>query len=212
MRKRIAGTFVVGAIVILGASRGYAQGVGGGGLTHTDVTLRMPPTMPGEDPALMGAVGARDAPVCVTLDPHGPTWMKDLWWSGGTVPPGGAIILTEDLVVGGEQSWTGWHQRIMTDSFQWWGISATVVPGDVPLPGLVRDFAPPGDPPGTGLSISFAPLAPGAQIRIWEMFKYTGPSPLTLTGPITIEQYPTPEPASVALIGAGGFALMRRRR
>jgi len=67
MRKRIAGTFVVGVIVILGASRGYAQGVA------PDLALRT------DGPSGLGALmetaptPSMDATLAATVHPSDPT-------------------------------------------------------------------------------------------------------------------------------------------
>ena len=58
---------------------------------------------------------------------------------------------------------------------------------------------------GPSISFFFNSVAPGSLIDIKKSLIYTGPVPAVFPS-IDINQYPTPEPASILLLAGGGAA------
>lgn len=126
-----------------------------------------------------------------------------------------------------------WHEEILTPGWEW------VIPGQLVnnepfMPGesLITlngnpwpwDFIPMFDEQGqpvqdpTKLWVEFPPIFPGEILDVHKGLLWVGTEENRVWGDDTDEtfirviEYPTPEPTSLALMGLGGLALLKRRR
>lgn len=193
------------AVVLLMAGAGVrAQGVGNlGGL---------PPTIPMTGGGITWEVGVPN-PLPVVRDPLGPVWKKTLTDQNGgpfTAVSGQTFTLHEVLVISGNEFWSDWHEDIVEPEWSWTG-AQIFINNNIPA-GLVINNVPGNAVQGGSISFLFNPVAPGSVVDIFKHLTYHGnPAVPPFTGTLTVNQYPTPEPASLALLASGGLVLMRRR-
>lgn len=182
------------------------------------------------DPSIPGWVVAdvNGAPIGITADPGHAPWVKDMLFPptsvGSVIPFSTIFTVTEHLIVGQPgipgPAWTDWHEHIQSDFWDWTG-EATILASGVPLPGLQVSLGGQGPAPDLGHSpniwFDFDPVAPGTELTIIKQVHCHGPSGCPTQVPFRIIEYPTirvPEPATLALIGAGllGAVGLRSRR
>ncbi|MBI4578311.1 MAG: PEP-CTERM sorting domain-containing protein [Planctomycetes bacterium] len=195
--------------ILMAASAAHGQGVGNIGALPSGIPMNTTGT--GWD------VGNAASPQTVVLDPNGPPWRKHLTDPLGgpfTAAPFQPFYLHESLVIGPTQPWTDWHEKILTPGWEW--VVPTPTPpmffaNGVPAPGLSTVYTP-GSPGGSTLDFYFNSLPPGTKIEIRKLLQYTDATGVAFQGVVEIEEYPTPEPASIGLLALGGIALLRRRR
>jgi hypothetical protein len=200
--KRTSQMSLVLTASLLFASSALAQGVGNGGSL---------PTVFMQNTANNGwnVVDPQGQPIPVQLDPNGPVWSKVF-----TDPNGGNFFqpafgpplpVYEALQVAPTLPWTDWHEDVIHPDWVWTNPSILVngvTPGGLTITGA-----------GTNsLSFFFNPVAPGSIVEIFKDLVYTGVPGTTFIGTLNIHEYPTPEPASAALLGCAGVLLLSRRR
>lgn len=203
---RIVGVFTV-CVLALG-SAAWSQGVGGASLTETTHLLR------GRYQGSWATewevhVGLTDDRVGIELDPAGPSWLKHFQRDGapGSLFPQHLIYLHEHLVISGERSWTGWIQQIDATDFAW--ALAYPFPNTMILANGVVPSGLAIEAEGASLRFSFDPLPPGTQIDIFAGLIYGNAN---LVDSFDVRQFPTPEPATMILIGAATAMWATRRR
>jgi len=186
---------VAGLVLLAGSGIAMAQGVGNLG--------QLPVPIPINSTNTWVVNNAAGGPLPVVLNPTGPVWHKDLLAPPGALIQGGVTYhLRELLVVAGNLPWADYHENILTPGWNWTN-PLFLVNGLVPA-GLSVINA------GANISFNFNPIAPGSVVQISKDLIYTGPVPALFSG-IGVDQYPTPEPAMLGLLGLGGLVALRRR-
>jgi hypothetical protein len=170
-------------------------------------------------------IGTRDNPVDVILDPNAGPWIKNLVGpDGGPVPADetcGQITgapcsytLTEWIHIAGRGSWTDFHEEVLTPG---WNISGFMSRADnEPISGLTNMLMDTdGFTHGGAVWWFFDPLPPSTVLKFQKTLTWVG-DPNTpgnlFNGIIQVAQYPTPEPASAALVALGATMLVLRRK
>ncbi len=184
------------AIAVLVISQAaYAQGTATGPATGHEV-------VPGPNVF----IGDITAPIEIDLDPIGPPWTKGIFDPNGFVAAPGLLKMTETILNVGDEPWTDWHEIILDPpaglpQSNWAAVGGLSVNGSA----ITFDMTGLGTPTLDLFNFS-SPVLPG-DILVIEKFAEVYPT----SGPmLRIEEYPTPEPASAALIGLGSLMLVRR--
>ncbi len=171
------------------------------------------PTIPMNNPGGWD-IGGASGPVLVQRDPNGPKWLKHFSDPLGgpiTAVPGQTFNVHELLMIDQPLPWSDWHEDILTPGWEWTN-TISFLANFAPTPGLAIVNSPGTLTQGGSLSFTFNSLPPGTLIDIRKELIYMGQPGVIFTGSIDVEQYPTPEPASLGLIAAGGLVALRRRR
>jgi hypothetical protein len=199
---------VVTAVVLGAATAAFAQGVGNLGSLPTQFTSPAPVIGWSVDSGI-----ATNPWLPVQISPTGPQWVKTFSGPNGqpfTAVPGQTFTLQELLVIAPTQSWTDWHEHILTPGWDW--VQPTLFMANfAPPPGLSTVFTPGTPSVGGAVDFYFNPLAPGTLLDIRKTLQYTGTPGVAFNGTIQIAEYPTPEPATLSLLALGGLAVLRRR-
>jgi hypothetical protein len=149
----------------------------------------------------------------VVRDPLGPAWQKILVGQNFlpvTANAGQTYYLHESLVVSGNLPWSDWHEDILTPNWDWTG-AQILINNSVPA-GLVVNNIPGNAGQGGSISFLFNSVAPGSVVDIYKQLTYsTNPAVPPFSSKIVVNEYPTPEPASLSLLALGGLAVLRRR-
>ncbi len=204
---------VVLAVTLAPAAWGFTSGSG----TGTGVSGSYNSNSSGE-----WNIGSIQNPIGITLDPNAGPWTKTLGDINGnpiqaddtgSVWKAGPFPINEFVVVQGNLPWTDWHEEIVTPGWNW-GPAFITVNGQPP-PGMVHNIVNQ-DWPNRGGKVwwTFNPLPPGTVITISKDLWWVGNPNVqgdTFSGYITINEYPTPEPTTLALLVLGGLAMIRRR-
>jgi len=185
------------------------------------------------------SIGLEGNPIDIPFDPDAPPWDKVIDDPAGApwaddlydlqlnqdVNMLTVIGIEEWLVVGGTRPWTDWHEELVNSPGWVWDQGQFNLPG---VSGPFLEVRPPGgtgfNPPdvidivATDMTVDFffEPLDPGTEVHIIKRLVYVGPdgmfnTPDTYQGPVTIREYPTPEPAGLLLMVGGGLMVLRRR-
>lgn len=147
-------------------------------------------------------------PIPIDLDPFGPPWIKHIQGNSlvGTPP---IIQIHETIINIGTEPWLDWHERAVPPANGlvppiWTGVQMMV-------DGQVIGFNAVGlQTPNLHLDQFSTPVHPGSTLEIWKELD-VGPDFFLLNPELVLEQYPTPEPATLALMGLGGLVTLRRR-
>ncbi len=209
MKRSILRTSAVVAISLIASQAVLAQGVGNLGSLPTTFPMS---AAPGGWNVISPA-----GPIPVVRDPTGPVWGKSFVGPNGGpfVQPalGPGLPVTEVLQVAGNLPWSDWHEDVI-------GIDVTGQPDPGWVwtnPFILVNGLPPSNLSITGagtssLSFFFDPVPPGSIVQIRKQLVYNGIPGTAFVGTLAVHEYPTPEPATMGLMGLGSVVLWRRRR
>ena len=201
--KTMAMAVLAAAGVLMTGGFGYAQGVGNVGA--------LPNVFPA-NPAVGGWIIGQYG---VVRDPNGPAWIKNLTNpNGGNIiaQPGQIFTLQESLFIAGTLPWSDWHEQILTPGWDWAPPAVFLANGSV-APGLTISHTPPGPGIGGTIDFYFSSLPPGTKVDIRKQLQYLGGATgAPFDGIVKIAEFPTPEPAAIALLALGSLVVRRRRR
>lgn len=205
--QRILATVCVAIASLAAIPLVQAQGVGN--------LAVLPHTFQQQTPGGGWTIGGAAGPIGVVRDPNGPKWIKNLEGPQGgpfVAPPGSIHTVQELLQIEGNLPWLDWHEEIITPGWEW--AQPIVFLANGAPPNNLQVSLLPGTPNhGGAVHFDFDPLFAGTQIIIRKQLQYVGGTDGTaFFGTVQIAQYPTPEPASAALLALGSLAVLRRRR
>lgn len=204
---------IVGALSLIAAQSALAQGVGN--LNSLPSVIPMSGSSPG------WVVGAPTNPIPVVRDPLGPQWGKSFTDPNGgsfsyapTSPTNPPLSVQEFLVVDPKSPpWTDWHEEVIgidaltgASDYGWTWVNPALLVNGLPAPGLTTSIV------GNTVSFFFNPVLPGDTVTIRKQLAYNGVPGAVFNGTLAVHEYPTPEPASMALMGLGSALLLRRRQ
>lgn len=197
-------------LVIAAVTGDVAFGQGVGGVTPIETSHLLKPTG-GSIPEHMvhwyASVGAVDSPITVELDPIGPAWVQHYQTQDGDpIDTNRAVEISENLIVGGDIPWTGWHVELANPDFIWLdsllsGPFTLVVNGSGIPVALQRS--------PSSLDVTFPSLSPGTAVEIIYYFGRASAEPPSNS--FDIRQFPVPEPTSLAGAAIAGAFCIRRR-
>jgi hypothetical protein len=218
--RRFLSCLAVGLALAVCAPAVQAQvpPVGGGGGASYHEYYGLP-----NDSSNQWTVGSAGNPVNIALDPSAGPWVKTLMGFNGAVinaDDTGYVFpamywYTENIHIGGALSWTDWHEDISTPGWYISLVSITLADGSTPG-GLTWSYtAADWQNHGGGLDLYFNSLTPGHTLTIQKQLWWIGDPNVQgdlFSGFITMNQYPTPEPATLGLLAMGLSAMYLRRR
>jgi hypothetical protein len=195
-------TPVLALTLLAMCSTAFAQGTATGPFTAAIVT-------PGPE----ATFGDLLNPIPIDLDVNGLPWFKSITDPNGVVtdPFGELMSLTETIENVGTEPWFDWHEHIAPNAA---GVpSSTWFSVKLSINGSPIGFVPTGlNTADLWLDTFSQPVLPG-DIFVIEKEVVVFPVPPPTTGPILrLTEYPTPEPASLGLMGIGSLVVMGRRR
>lgn len=182
------------------SSSAQAQGTSTGPVSYANV-----------DPGPGVLIGNPNSPIPIDLDPVGPPWTKIINDPNFLLLNGGLLNLNETIINVGTEPWFDWHEHIAPDA-------TGAVPGvwinvQMMVNGNPIGFNAVGlGSPNLWLDTFSQPIMPGDILNVRKIIDVYPGIPGIVQQPIVIHEYPTPEPASAALIGMGSLVLMARRR
>jgi hypothetical protein len=194
----------IGLCSLIGSQVALAQGVGNVG--------SLPNLIPANTSGTGWDIGV-PAGLPVVLSPTGPAWQKILVgpnYQPVVAAPGQTFYLHEVLVVGGTVPWTDWHENLVNPYWDW--TSASILVNNAVPAGLTINNIPGNGTQGGSISFLFNAAPVGAIVDIYKQLTYqANPALPVFSSKVIVNEYPTPEPASLALLALGGTVLLRRR-
>lgn len=165
------------------------------------------------DPGPIVLIGDPVNPIPIDLDPNGLPWSKSITDPNFVItnPAGELLIMIETIRNVGTEPWLDWHEHILPNaagvsSSTWFSVKLSINGSPIGFSSLglgtsdlwLDTFSQqvlPGDILVITKEVEVFPLGPGT------------------SGPILrLQEYPTPEPASAALMGIGSLLILARRR
>jgi len=197
--RDIFASVLILAVCMLG-TQAFAQGTATGPNTFHNV-----------DPGPGVLIGTPNNPIPIDLDPNGPPWTKTIFDPNFLLLNGGPLNLNETIINVGTEPWYDWHEHIMPDATgvvpgMWSSVQMSVNGNPIFFNGLGLGTA------DLWLDTFSQPVFPGDVLNIRKIIDVKPGIPGVPNQPIIIQEYPTPEPASAALIGIGSLMLLARRK
>ncbi len=165
------------------------------------------------DPGPIVLIGDPVNPIPIDLDPNGPPWLKSITDPNFVVndPAGELLSMVETIQNVGTEPWLDWHEHILPNAV---GVtSSTWFSVKLSINGSLIGFTPTGLGTADLWLDNFSQQVLPGDILLIEKEVVVFPVPAPGTGPILrIQEYPTPEPASAALLGLGSLLVLGRRK
>lgn len=185
--------------LFIGCGTALAQGTATGPFTNHIV-----------EPGPVVNIGSLINPIPIDLDPNGPPWFKSVSDPNGVITSPTDLFFNETIINVGTEPWYDWHEVILDPPA---GLpQSNWVDVKVLVNGTTIGFSSSGlGTPVLDLFDFSQPVLPG---DILEIQKIVGAyDTTTVSGAfLRILEYPTPEPASLALLSLGGLSFLRRRK
>jgi len=188
---RLILTPVLAVALFAMCSNAFAQGTATGPFTSHVVTF---------GPEVI--IGDATAPILIDLDPTGAPWTKSITDPNGLITGGGLLGIVETIQNVGTEPWFDWHEHI-----------APAQPGIPPSTWTAVSLLINGSPIGftpTGLGTAdlwldnfSQPVLPGDILVIQKQADVPAFGGVPGGPMLRIQEYPTPEPASLALMSLG---------
>ncbi len=164
------------------------------------------------DPGPIVVIGDPVSPIPIDLDTLGPPWTKGISDPNGAVTAPGTMDMVEYILNVGTEPWLDWHEHILQPpaglpQSTWASVTGLFINGN-PITFTSTGLGT----PNLWMENFSQPVLPG-DILLIEKKVNVFPTTVGSGGPLMrIEEYPTPEPASAALMGLGSLLLMARRK
>lgn len=164
------------------------------------------------DPGPIVVIGDPTAPIPIDLDITGPPWNKGISDPKGEIIAPGSMDMIEYIQNVGTEPWYDWHEHILAPpaglpQSNWVDVIGLFVNGTA-----IGYTATGLGTPILDLDNFSQPVLPG-DILLIEKRVEVFPSTTGSGGPLLrIHEYPTPEPASLALLGIGALSVLGRRK
>ena len=187
--------------LLITCSPAWAQGTATSPFTAAEV-----------EPGPIVFIGSPTDPIPIDLDPFGGPWSKSITDPNNLITVPTLLPMVETIINVGTEPWLDWHEHILpnaagvTSPSTWFSVKLSVngVPIGFSSAGLgTQDL---------WLDTFSQPVLPGDILTI-EKEVEAFPLSAGTGGPILrLQEYPTPEPASAALIATGSLVLLGTRR
>lgn len=147
-------------------------------------------------------------------DGNGMVTVGDVLAFQAALTAGEKMELTEEIEIGLNTPWTGWHEVILTADWKWGQVLNFSSPDGITglnpnVVGNTAEFAFDALYPGTKINIRKELIYLG---NVQDLFPSFGGPPVPNASKILVQEYPTPEPATMSLLALGALAVLRRRR
>ncbi len=199
LSKNILNAIAILALCLI-SSPVFAQGTANGPNTVHTV---------GPGPGVV--IGTPLNPFPIDLDPNGPPWTKTILDPNFLLLNGGPLNVDESIINVGNEPWFDWHEHILPDATGvvpglWTGVFMAINGNPIGFNAIGLGT------PDLWLDTFSQPVLPGDVLSIRKVMDVKPGIPGVPNQPIIIQEYPTPEPASAALIGLGSLMLLARRK
>ncbi len=195
--SRIILTPALAVVSLVMCNPALAQGTANGPVTSHTV-----------DPGPIVLIGDPLSPIPIDLDPNGQPWTKNIVDPNLLMINGGPLEIIENILNAGTEPWLDWHEHILPDAIGvipgvWSNVNLSVNGNPILFNSLGLNTS------DLWLDSFSQPVLPGDVLEIRKTVDaFATPALFTMR----IQEYPTPEPASAALIGVGSLMLLGKRR
>lgn len=166
------------------------------------------------DPGPIVLIGDPAGPIPIDLDPTGPPWFKSITDPNNVIlnPAGELLTMVETIQNVGTEPWYDWHEFIFPNAA---GVPSpsSWISVKLSINGTPIGFTPTGlGTVSLDLDNFSQPVLPGDIFVIEKEVEVFPLLPGNSDPLLRIQEYPTPEPASLALLSLGSLSVLRRRK
>jgi len=200
--SRLILTPVLAVALFTMCSSTFAQGTATGPFTSAFVT-----------PGPNVFIGDAANPIPIDLDVNGLPWSKSITDPNFVItnPAGEILTLIETIQNVGTEPWLDWHEHILPNAAG--VVSSSWLSVKLSINGNPLGFTPTGLGTADLWLDNFSQQVLPGDILVVEKEVEAFPLLPPSSGPILrLQEYPTPEPASAALMGLGSLIVMARRK